>query len=341
MLRRFLPMNEAAMATFSHIPSSLQPLAGTRSQNGFLTLSDARKSSNWKMVGDSATMRRLRLQIRRIGPHFRAVLIQGERGTGKEMVARAMHQAGSRADEPFVVAACGNRISYLMKIARGGALFFSGIDEMPLETQDELLEVLRRNEWAQDGLAAPQKSGTRLIVSTKQDLKGLVASGRFRQELHHRIAMVQIAVPPLRERMEDVPALAMHFLDQFRKKYEKKMVLANDAMEMLRSHRWPGNVRELESALESAVRRCESGAIQAEALDLSATSSSAEEAAALVGCEPETTRLQHVVDRHVLRVLRDCAGNKLRAAELLGISRSTLYRMLESCASGLCAPGGD
>ncbi len=335
-------MNEAAMATFSHIPSSLQPLAGTSSQNGFFTFSDARRSSDWKMVGDSAAMKRLRLQIRRIGPHFRAVLIQGERGTGKELVARAMHQAGVRGDEPFVVATCGNRISYLMKAARGGTLFFSDIDEMPLETQDELLEILRRNEWAQDGLAAPQRLSTRLIASTKQDLKGLVASGRFRHELHHRIAMVQIAVPPLRERMEDVPALAMHLLDRFRKKYKKKTVLANDAMELLRSHRWPGNVRELESVLESAVLRCESGAIQARALVLSpAPSRIEEETAALIGCGPETTRLQHVVDRHVLRVLRDCAGNKLRAAELLGISRSTLYRMLESCASGLCTPSGD
>ncbi|HEV2710600.1 MAG TPA: sigma 54-interacting transcriptional regulator [Edaphobacter sp.] len=329
------------MATFSHIPSSLQPLAGTRSQSGFLTLSDARKSSDWKMVGDSAAMKRLRLQIRRIAPHFRAMLIQGESGTGKELVARAMHQASMRADEPFVVAACGNRISYLMKVARGGTLFFSGIDELPLQTQDELLEVLRRNEWAQDGLAAPQNLSTRLIASTKQDLKGLVASGRFRQELHHRIAMVQIAVPPLRERMEDVPALAMHLLDRFRKRYQKKTMLANDAMELLRSHRWPGNVRELENALEGAVLRCESGAIQAGELDLSAAASSAEAVAAFISGEPETTRLQHVVDRHVLRVLRDCAGNKLRAAELLGISRSTLYRMLDSCASGLCAPSGD
>lgn len=334
-------MNEAAMATFSHIPSSLHPFAGTRSQNDFPTFSGPRKSSDWNMVGDSAAMKRLRLQVRRIGPHFRAVLIQGERGTGKELVARAMHQASMRAEEPFVVAACGNRISYLMKMARGGTLFFCGIDEMPLETQDELVENLRRNEWAQEGLAAPQRLSTRMIASTKQDLKGLVASGRFRLELHHRIAMVQIAVPPLRERMEDVPALAMHFLDRFRKKYQKKTALANDAMELLRSHRWPGNVRELESALDRAVLRCESGTIQAGMLDLSTAPSSTEEAVAFVGCEPEATRLQHVVDRHVLRVLGDCAGNKLRAAELLGISRSTLYRMLESCASGLCAPGGD
>jgi DNA-binding NtrC family response regulator len=333
MLPRFLPMNEAAMATFSHIPSSLQPLAGTRSQNSFLTFSGPLKNTDWKMVGDSAAMRRLRLQIRRIGPHFRAVLIQGERGTGKELVARAMHQESMRADEPFVVAACGNRISYLMKIARGGALFFSGVDEMPLETQDELLEVLRRNEWAQDGLAAPQKLSTRIIASTKQDLKGLVSSGRLRQELHHRIAMVQIAVPPLRERMEDVPALAMHFLDRFTKKYQKKPSIGDDAMELLKSHHWPGNVRELESALESAVLRCESGVIQARALLISPASSSIDETAALAGGEPETTRLQHVVDRHVLRVLKDCAGNKLRAAELLGISRSTLYRMLDSCVT--------
>jgi DNA-binding NtrC family response regulator len=334
-------MNEAAMATFSHIPSHLQPLAGTRSQDGFFAFSDPRKSSDWKIIGDSAAMKRLRLQIRRIGPHFRAMLIQGEGGTGKELVARAMHQAGMRADGPFVVAACGNRISYLMKVARGGTLFFNGIDDVPLATQDELVEVLRRNEWAQDGLAAPQRLSSGMIASAKRDLKGLVASGQFRQELHHRIAMVQIAVPPLRERMDDVPALAMHFLDRLRNTYQKKAVLADDAMELLKSHCWPGNVRELKNVLENAVIRCESGAIQARDLDLASATSSAEEAAAFIGCEAGTTRLQHVVDQHVLRVLRDCAGNKLRAAELLGISRSTLYRMLESCASGISAPGGD
>lgn len=324
------------MATFSHIPSSFQPLAGTRPQDAHLTFSDPLQGSDWKIVGDSAAMKRLRLQIRRIGPHFRAVLIQGERGTGKELVARAMHQQSMGPRGSFVVAGCGSRISSLMKIGCGGTLFFNGIHEMPLETQDELLEVLRRHEWSQDGLAAPQRFNARIIASSRQDLRGLVASGQFRQELYQRVAMVQIAVTPLRERTEDVPALAIHILDRLTKKYRKETTIGEDAMELLKSHPWPGNVRELENVLNNAVLQCESGVIQPWQLSISEMPFEIEEMTASKEFAPEVTRLQHVVDRHVLRVLKDCGGNKLRAAELLGISRSTLYRMLENCAPGLC-----
>ncbi|WP_348270119.1 sigma 54-interacting transcriptional regulator [Edaphobacter paludis] len=326
------------MATFSHIPSSFQRLAETRSQDARLAFSDPLQSSDWKMVGESAAIKRLRLQIRRIGPHFRAVLIQGERGTGKELVARAMHQQSMGPRGSFVVAGCGSRISSLMKIGCGGTLFFNGIDEMPLETQDELLEVLRRHEWSQDGLAAPQKLSPRIIASSSQDLRGLVASGRFRQELYQRIAMVQIALTPLRERMEDVPVLASHFLDRLTKKYRKETIIGDDAMALLKSHRWPGNVRELENALNSAVLECESGVIQPWQLSISEMRFDIDETAASKELAPEATRLQHVVDRHVLRVLKDCGGNKLRAAELLGISRSTLYRMLETVLPADASP---
>lgn len=320
------------MATFSPISSPFQSVAGIEPQGNPHTFPYLLKRVDGEIVGDGAAMKRLRLQIRRIGPHFRAVLIHGERGTGKEMVARALHQESAKTDGPFVTAASGNRISSLMKMARGGTLFFHGIDEAPQETQDELLEALRRQEWSQEGLAAPQKLSTRIIASTKQDLRGLAASGRFRQELYQRIAMVQIGVPPLRERMEDVPALAMHFVATFEKRYRQTITIAGDAMELLKSHSWPGNVEELESALEDAILQNKDGVIHAWELTLSAASAGIDqnEGSKEDGIKP--ARLQEVVDRHVLRVLNDCAGNKLRAAELLGISRSTLYRMLESCS---------
>ena len=318
------------MATFSHITSPFQPVPGMEPRADSIPYLLNR--ADGEIVGDSAAMKRLRLQIRRIGPHFRAVLIHGERGTGKHLVARALHQESVRTDGAFVVAAFGNRISYLMKMARGGTLFFDGIDEASLEIQDELLEALRRQEWSQEGLAAPQRLSTRIAASTEQDLRGLVASGRFRQELYQRIAMVQIGVPPLRERMEDVPALAMHFVAGFEKRYRQTITIGKDAMEVLKSHCWPGNVQELEDALAKAVLQNGRGEIQAQQLILSTASPEIDPSEASTGDVGGTARLQEVVDRHVLRVLHDCAGNKLKAAELLGISRSTLYRMLDSCS---------
>lgn len=317
-------MKEAAMATFSHISSPLQPVVEVEPQGNPLPFPYLLKRADGEIIGESAAMKRLRLQIRRIGPHFRAVLIHGERGTGKERTARSLHQETVRADEPFITAAAGNRISYLMKMARGGTLFFKSIDEMPLDTQDELLDALRRHEWSQEGLAAPQKSGTRMIASTRQDLRGLVASGGFRQELYQRIAMVQIGVPCLRERMEDLPALTMHFLAGFERQYRQTITIEKNAMELLQSHSWPGNVQELRGVLQDAVLKNKGGVIESWQIIFSPTKES-------TGEDPsKSPRLQEVVDRHVLRVLNDCAGNKLRAAELLGISRSTLYRMLET-----------
>ena len=320
------------MATFSPISSPFQPVTGIEPQGDPLTFPYLLKRAEGEIVGDSAAMKRLRLQIRRIGPHFRAVLIHGERGTGKQLVARALHQESVRTDGAFVVAAFGNRTSYLMKMARGGTLFFDGIDKASLEIQDELLEALRRQEWSQEGLAAPQRLSTRIVASTEQDLRGLVASGRFRQELYQRIGMVQIGVPPLRERMDDVPALAMHFIAGLEKQYRQAITIAKNAMELLKSHCWPGNVQELEDVLAKAVLQNDGGEIQARQLALSAASLEIDRSEASIGDASGSARLQEVVDRHVLRVLNDCAGNKLRAAELLGISRSTLYRMLESCS---------
>ena len=328
-------MKQAAMATLSQINYSFQPVPGIESPNSFLNLPDAFNAEEWAIVGESAAIKRLYLQIRRIGPHFRSVLISGEKGTGRQLVARALHKASLSADGPFIVAASGNRIDNLMKAARYGSLFFGDINEMPFDTQDELIEVLRRHEWARDGLAAPQKMITRIIASTKQDLLGLTASGRFRRELCQRIAMVQIALPPLRNRMEDVPLLATHLLGRFAQKYRRHLTITKEAVELLKSHGWPGNVQELKQVLDDAASRSEGGVLDAGEIDLSRTSSEAHEELALVESSFSATRLQNVVHQHVLHVLNSCAGNKLRAAELLGISRSTLYRMLDTCEASL------
>jgi DNA-binding NtrC family response regulator len=276
------------------------------------------------MIGDGAAMQRLRMQVERLGPHFRTVLVRGESGTGKELVARALHKSSEAAGEAFVVchaATIGDDVDHqldgLMKSARRGTLFFDGIDEMPLHAQDRLL-------WTME-----QKMYTRMIASCRQDPKTLAASGRFRADLYHRLAMVEITLEPLRKRAEDIPSLAMYFLSRSSRFYKKTVTtIAQDAMEQLTEHKWPGNVRELKNVIQNGVLECEGSVLKVEYLaSMTERNGNATETPPL--------RLQYVVERHVSQVLKGCAGNKLRAAELLGISRSTLYRMLEGGGIGV------
>ncbi|HEX7157462.1 MAG TPA: sigma 54-interacting transcriptional regulator [Edaphobacter sp.] len=282
-------------------------------------------SQSFEMVGESEAMLRLRLQIRRVGPHFRMVLVRGEVGTGKELAARALHHASPAASGPFVVchaasledaSADGTADEWLrdlMVTAHAGTLYIDAIEEMPLGAQSRLLAALKR------------KTPQRIIGSTSEDLRGLAVSGRFRQELYHRIAMVEVVLSPLRERTDDIARLAKHYLQRFSALYGRGIhAIREDAMERMRAHSWPGNVRELENVIRNGVLQCDGPMLSA--------------------CDLPTLRdlkpgppsfiapmsLQNVIDTHVQSVLRTCGGNKVKAAEMLGISRSTLYRMLES-----------
>jgi DNA-binding NtrC family response regulator len=296
-------------------------------------------------------MKRLRLQVRRIGPHFRTVLVSGEAGTGRELVARALHAMSEGAAGPFVVchasaieqalAECAGSshatddVVGLRNRSRRATLFLDGISEISLELQDRLLRVLREHESAQNRLDAPQRMDLRLIASTDEDLKILVSTGRFRQELYQRLATVDIALPPLRERMEDLPELARCFVGRFALLHGRSVrEIADEAMARMQEYRWPGNVRELESVLQSGVLQSEGEVLEMRHLPVFAGDRSEQSKDQLKTGAGASVRLQDVVERHVVQVLKDCGGNKLRAAEALGISRSTLYRMLDA---GACA----
>jgi DNA-binding NtrC family response regulator len=293
-------------------------------------------------------MRRLRLQVRRIGPHFRSVLVSGEAGTGKELVARALHKMSPGGDGPFVVcpaagleealaeceagAESADVFRPLVKTSRSGTLFLDGISEVPQEAQGRLLRMLEKHESAQCRPEASKRMDLRLIASTCEDLRVSVSTGCFRQDLYRRIATVEITLPPLRDRMEDLPELAKCFLRRFALLYGKCVnEIANEAMERMRQYRWPGNVLEMESVVLNGVLQSEGATLEAHHLPVLAMASRLGQST----MEGGSVLLQDVVERHVLRVLKDCGGNKLRAAEVLGISRSTLYRMLDAGASAV------
>ena len=284
-------------------------------------------------------MKRLRQQVRRIGPHFRAVLVSGEAGTGKELVARALHSVSPAAAGPFVLRPAaamndtfakhkGNDGTYddvasWMGTSVRGTLFLDRVHDLSLEVQGWLLRALAQHELA-------QKTDLRVIASAAGDLRILVSAGRFSQGLYQRLATVEITLPPLRERMEDVPELARHFLQRIAQFHGRAdCEIADEAMEQMRRYPWPGNVGELETVLRNGVLRSEGEILEPHDLTLFAEPGPPEPMTEV----NKSVRLQDVVEQHVLRVLKDCRGNKLRASEMLGISRSTLYRMLEAGVS--------
>jgi DNA-binding NtrC family response regulator len=289
-------------------------------------------------------MKRLRQQVRRIGPHFRSVLVSGEAGTGKELVARALHRMSPASGGPFVICHASaieevlgeskgsdrraGDVARLMKRSARGTLFLERISDMPLEGQGRLLRVLIQHEMAQSRINAPQRMELRIIASTEEDLRILLSTGRFSQELYQRLATVDIALPPLRERMEDLPEVARYFMERFAQLYGRGICKITDqTMERMQEYRWPGNISELEDVLRNGMLQSEGGVLELHHLPLFAEASEPEQSTTrAIG----SVRLQDVIEHHVLRVLKDCGGNKLRASEVLGISRSTLYRMLDA-----------
>jgi DNA-binding NtrC family response regulator len=298
-----------------------------------------------ELAGSSPVIERLRMQVQRIAPHFRSVLLSGEAGTGKESVARALHAMGRPSvgvDSPLVVCHAADLEHILagcMAVegmdATGGrgnelvrrTLFLDRLSDVCLEIQDRMLRALDGHGRAQGEFRASWEIDVRIIASTTEDLKAMASAGRFRPELYRRLATVEIAIPRLRERMEDLRVVADGFVRRFASRCGRDVPeIADEAMARMRLYHWPGNLCELESVLQTAVFACKVPRIEARHLPTLAEPSNPSPSTRRGG----SVRLQDVVERHVLQVLKDCSGNKLRAAEMLGISRSTLYRMLDA-----------
>jgi DNA-binding NtrC family response regulator len=318
--------------------------------------------SEWVLLGESAAARRLRSQIQRIAPYFRIALIRGEKGSGKRAVARAIHKHSRGASGPFIEGDVSPAESgsggeaprqsafaapSLLEAARGGTLYLPDVGELPFDRQAALLHFLRdfeerrftppdpphganpREQSQADPLKPKmnaQNAGTRILAGSDRDLRTLAAIGQFRQDLFARLSAVEIIVPPLRQRLEDIPLLAGWLLRWLAEESGQcPKVLAEATISQFQRHLWPTNLRELERVVAQAAALAEGGFIEPRHL----LALVEPEFAGPTAADPvRIERLHEVIERHVLDVLNRCGGNKLRAAEVLGISRSTLYRML-------------
>ena len=300
------------------------------------------------LIGQSHQMVEIYTLVARVARLDTTVLIQGETGTGKELVARAIHYASPRADRPFVVVDCAalsetlfeselfghERGAFtgastarrgLLETSSGGTCFLDEIGELTAALQAKLLRTLQERTIRRVGGNEPIPVDVRLLAATNRDLRKLVAEGRFRDDLYYRLNVVTLTVPPLRERPQDIPLLAQHFLEKFAAAAARPVRrLAPEALALLTGYHWPGNVRELEHAIERAVALASAEMLLPDDFPPHLRAEPAE----VARLPAARMTLEEVKRWYVSKVLQESGGNKLRAAELLGIDRSTLYRIL-------------
>jgi transcriptional regulator with PAS, ATPase and Fis domain len=300
------------------------------------------------MVGRSPLMIEVFHRIRRIAAHYRTVLVTGETGTGKELVARALHKLSPVAAGPLVTCNCSALVETLVEselfghvkgaftgavqdrlgvfeAANGGTVLLDEVGELSLPAQAKLLRVLQNQEIQRVGSPAVRRVDVRVMAATHRDLRSMVNEQLFREDLFYRLSMVSIKLPSLSQRKEDLTLLERYFLDKFAQQYNKPVRgLTRRAQAVLARHSWPGNVRELENVLGGACMMAEGESIDVgdlpESIQLKQPLQIEEE-------QPEGT-LEKIEKTYTLRVLESVNGNKVRAAELLGISRAKLYRIL-------------
>jgi two-component system response regulator HydG len=299
------------------------------------------------IVGRSPAMREVLDRVMRVGPTEATVLITGESGTGKELVARALHVASRRSDRPFVPVNCAAITETLLESelfghargaftgatrarrglfeeAHGGTLFIDEIGETTPGFQAKLLRALQEGEIRRVGESAPVQVDVRIVAATNQDLRRAIVEKRFREDLFYRLAVVPLRIPPLRERREDVPLLAAHFLERFNQRTGGDKVLTPDGAARLLEHDWPGNVREIENVLEQAAALCPAREIRARDIHIEAARPAQAGAAATLAQAVEDAE-RRAIEAALHRLEHDLP----RVARELGISNTTLWRKMK------------
>jgi two-component system nitrogen regulation response regulator NtrX len=312
--------------------------------------------SRWRIIGDSVPMKALRQQLGLMAATNGRVLIYGESGTGKELVAHALHGSSPRAAEPFVEVNCaaipeewieselfghakgsfsGAQESKLGKFqkADGGTLFLDEVGDMSLRTQSKVLRVLDEQRFEVVGAAESMQVDVRVVAATNKNLEEEIDRGNFREDLFYRLNVIPFFVPPLRDRREDIPQLAEHFLREFTTAYGRKpKELTPEAYQLLAEHHWPGNVRELKNLIERIVILNPQVRVDARHIPLNASRRQTDRAMDRFGSLQE---VREAAEReYILKKLEETHGNVTRTAELLGLERSNLYRKMKTLGIG-------
>jgi two-component system response regulator HydG len=293
-------------------------------------------------------MQRVYKTIEKVSAHEYPVLVLGESGTGKELIARSLHLMGPRKDGPFVPVDCSSFVQTLieselfgyvkgaftgamqskqglLEAGNGGTVFLDEIGDMPTDLQARLLRALQEKEIKPVGSTERRRIDVRIVAATNRDLESAIRTGAFRQDLYFRLNVVQIKLPPLRDRKSDIPLLVTAFLEKYSASEEAVRTVSPDTMRRLMAYDWPGNVRELENAIERAVAMSSGPVIHVADLPSNLHYATSER----VPLRDEILPLEELERRAILRTLRETNDDKLAAARMLGIGKTTLYRKLK------------
>jgi DNA-binding NtrC family response regulator len=322
------------------------------------------------IIGRSGEMEKLYRILSKVALSTHPVLVLGESGTGKELVARTIHAYGPNAQRPFLPVDCGSLVPTLIESelfgyvkgaftgalrakegllvsAEGGTVFLDEIGELSLDLQAKLLRTLQEKEVRPVGATHRVPIKARIVAATNRDLAEMVEKGTFRKDLFYRLNVVNLRLPALRERREDIPLLAAHFLDRFSKERGAKFILSDEALQTMMGYDWPGNVRELEHAVERACALSSGPVLQLGDLPTELQRQGLEarrtdvmtSAEAEAGSEPRLKTLAEREREAILEAIGALHGDKLKAARVLGIGKTTLYRKLKEYSIGVPGDG--